>query len=133
MIDKIADYLYDKIEFLHDWDRDRFVDMMYWYAANGLLFAIKGKDDEIVGASAVRITNKDDEYARDEHYNHDPEGDTYYIEFMASDEKYARMRMLDMAIEKLGVKKWVQYEKFKDCNRLVTLPANRFKQIHQIG
>jgi hypothetical protein len=133
MVDKIADFFFERIKLFKDrnWDKDLFEEMLYWYAFKGLLFAVKDKDSKIVGAAVVRLIDSKDEYAIDEHYNHNPDGDTYFVEFMASDDKLAKYKMIDMAMERLGERKYVCYQKFKDCNRRVLLPSIKFKQLHQ--
>jgi hypothetical protein len=133
MIDKISDYFWDRIPLFkqRNWSKELFCEMLYWYAFKGLLFAVKDDKTDIISACVVRLTDSNDEYARDEHYNHNPDGDTYFVEFMASDNKLAKYRMIDMVIERLGHRRYVSYEKFKDCNRLVLLPASKFKQLHQ--
>jgi len=133
MLDQITDYFFDRIEVTREWGRERLDGMVLWYAANGLLFAIKDSDDKIVGASVVRIIDSKDEYADSEYYNHDINGDTYYVEFLASDDTRAKKRMLDMAIKRFGEKPYVAYKRFKRDFRLTRLPAKRFKTIHQMG
>jgi hypothetical protein len=133
MVDKISDYLFDRITMFkaRNWNKELFTEMLYWYAFKGLLFAVKNDKNDIVGACVVRIVDSKDEYARDEHYNHNPEGDSYFVEFMASDDKLAKHRMVDMVIERLGDKKYVIYERFKHGNRLSKLLTNKFKKLHQ--
>jgi len=133
MLDQITDYFYDRIEVTREWGREKLDGMVLWYAANGLLFAVKDAEDKIVGASVVRIIDADDEYADSEPYNHNPDGNTYFVELMASDDTKAKSKMLDMAVKRFGKKKLVGYKRFKHDNRKILLPAMRFKTIHQTG
>jgi len=133
MNDKISDYLYNKIYFLKNWNKKKFDKMIDWYAHSGLLFAVANEKEDIIGATAVRIIDSKDIYSYGDSFNHNPKGDTYFIEFMASEEKGVKSHILDMAIKELGIYKYVAYQRAKNGNRMTFLPANRFKLIHQRG
>jgi len=133
MNDKIADYLYNRIYFLKNWNKEKFDKMIDWYARSGLLFAIANEKNEMVGATAVRVIDSKDPYAYGEAFHHNPDGDTYFIEFMASDDKRVKSRMMDMVENILGKYEHVAYKRAKNGNRMTFLPANRFKLIHQRG
>jgi hypothetical protein len=133
MIEKIADFLHDRISLLNTWDKEVFTEMAYWYASNGLLFAVKDDEDDIIGATIVRVIHREEDSEKDQsdYFYHNPQGDTYYIDFMASDDKEAKKKMMDMVVDRLGLKEFVSYARFKNNNRRVVFPAKRFKQAHQ--
>jgi len=133
MIGDITDYLFNRIDFIQHWGKEKLENMLVWYAANGLLFAVKDKEGKVVASAAVRIVDSNDEYADSEQYNHDPYGDTYFIQLMASDDPKAKKTLTEMIVNKFGKKSLVAYKRFKHDDRKTVLPAMRFKTIHQMG
>jgi len=133
MLKKITDFLYDRTESLKHWDKTRLYEALSFYAYNGNLIAITDEKDNVLAACVIRIINSGNKKELDDVYAHDPFGDTYQAEHMASDSKTATKKMIDIGINRFGLKKYASFDRYSDHKgqRMITLPFLKFKKIFE--
>ena len=130
MIKEVTDFLQKHLDYLNKWPDSRVNEFMHWYADNGCIFAVGGPS-LISAACLVRIVDSKDREDNIQPYKHNVEGDTFWIEMMASEDPKARRHLYNMVLAQYPEKKYIAYERLSQGNRIKYFSFNRFKKLHK--